>query len=446
MSLGEFLRSFYFSRRFFAVVVVLVAGFILAHFIPVLLSPTRTAVLLLSLVVALDTLLLFLPRGSVKATRLVPEKLSIGDQNPIMITIVNNCRYGLSGNVIDEVPAVFQLRDFSLPFSVASGKSISLTYTLRPLQRGDYVFGALNVFCSTPLGLVRRRFRFDQEAHCLVYPSIIQMRKYELFAISNRLTEAGVKKIRRLGHTFEFDHIRNYVRGDDHRSINWKATARRQKVMVNQYQDEKAQQVFSVLDMGRSMKMPFNGLSLLDYAINTSLVISNIVIHKHDKAGLITFAQDVRSILPASSQYGQMHRILQTLYMQHTHFLESDIEQLYAVISHKVKQRSLLLLFTNAESLVGMQRRMAALKRLNRSHVLVVIIFENSELSAMVEQRAENAEHVYAKMIAEKLMHEKRQIVKELSLHGIQSMLVAPDQLTIETINMYLELKARGLA
>ncbi len=202
---------------------------------------------------------------------------------------------------------------------------------------------------------------------------------------------------------------------------------------------------FSVLDMGRSMKMPFNGLSLLDYAINTSLVISNIVIHKHDKAGLITFAQDVQSVLPASSQYGQMHRILQTLYMQRTHYLESDIERLCTVISHQVKQRSLLLLFTNAETLVGMQRRMVALKRLNRSHVLVVIMFENSELSAMVERHAKNAEQVYEKMIAEKLMHEKRQIVKELSLQGIQSMLVAPEQLTIETINMYLELKARGL-
>ncbi|MBI5474837.1 MAG: DUF58 domain-containing protein [Ignavibacteriae bacterium] len=442
----EFLRSFYLSRRFFAVVAALVAGFILAQLLSALLAPMQTAVLLLSVLAALDALLLFLPRGSVKATRLVPEKLSIGDPNSITITIVNNYRYGLSGIVIDEVPAVFQIRDFRLPFSLASGKSIALTYTLRPLQRGDYVFGAVNVFGSTPLGLVRRRYRFDQEAHCLVYPSIVQMRKYELFAISDRLTEAGVKKIRRLGHTFEFDHIRNYVRGDDHRSINWKATARRQKVMVNQFQDEKAQQVFSVLDMGRSMKMPFNGLSLLDYAINASLVISNIAIHKHDKAGLITFAQDVQSMLPASSQYGQMHRILHTLYMQHTHFLESDIERLCAVISHQVKQRSLLLLFTNAETLVGMQRRMIALKRLNRSHTLVVIMFENSELSAMVEQHAKNAEQVYAKMVAEKLMHEKRQIVKELHLHGIQSMLVAPDQLTIETINMYLELKARGLA
>src|SRR5690606_40532545 len=123
-------------------------------------------------------------------------------------------------------------------------------------------------------------FRVSQNKTVPVYPSFRQMRKYELPAISNRLTEFGIKKIRRIGQNREFEQIKEYVVGDDYRTINWKATARRGTLMVNTYQDERAQQVYAVIDKGRTMKMPFEGMTLLDYDINASLVISNIAIRK----------------------------------------------------------------------------------------------------------------------------------------------------------------------
>ena len=293
--------------------------------------------------------------------------------------------------------------------------------------------------------MVTRRFRFGEPAFAAVYPSIIQMQAYELFAISNRLEEAGIKKIRKIGHTMEFDQIRSYVKGDDYRTINWKATARRHSVMVNQYQEEKSQQVFSVIDMGRSMKMPFAGLSLLDYAINASLVISNIAIRKHDKAGLITFSENIGTVLQADGHYSHMHRILEMLYKQETSFLEPDFEKMYTTISRYIKQRSLILLFTNFESLSALQRQLNMLKHINKNHALVVIFFENNELTDFYSQDAENTEAIYKKVIAGKLIFEKKQITKELQLAGIQSILVQPQDLTIAVINKYLEIKARAL-
>jgi uncharacterized protein (DUF58 family) len=264
-------------------------------------------------------------------------------------------------------------------------------------------------------------------------------------AISNRLTEVGVKKIRRIGHNMEFELIKEYVAGDDVRTINWKATARRNQLMVNHYQDERSQQVYSLIDKGRVMQMPFNGMSLLDYAINACLVISNIAIRKSDKAGLITFQNDIGTTLPASRSNRQMASIQEVLYNQKTGYRESDFSTVYGHIRRKITQRSLLLLFTNFESLYGMQRQLAFLKNLNKQHVLVVIFFENTELSSLTSAPASQVKEIYYKAVAEKFAFDKKLIVKELQQAGIQTILTPPEKLTVNTINKYLELKSRGM-
>jgi uncharacterized protein (DUF58 family) len=264
-------------------------------------------------------------------------------------------------------------------------------------------------------------------------------------AISNRLSEVGVKKVRRLGHSLEFEQIKEYVQGDDYRTLNWKATARRGALMVNNFTDEKSQQVYCIIDKGRVMKMPFEGLSLLDYAINATLVLSNVALTKQDKAGLITFSEQVGSFLPANKKATQMQAILEVLYNQKTRYLESDFEQLYSLLRRKVSQRSLVILFTNFESMSGMKRHLPYLRKIAQHHLLLTVFFDNTELKNVIDTPAKNVEQVYTKTIAEKFAFEKRMIAKELQQYGIQSILTTPQQLTINTINKYLELKARQL-
>lgn len=347
--------------------------------------------------------------------------------------------------VIDELPFQFQSRNIQFKLSIDSGQTKILQYDVHPVKRGEYYFGAVNIYVKSPIGFFERRFRFSQDEMVPVYPSFMQMRKYELLAISNRLTDVGVKKIRRRGNNAEFDQIREYIPGDDYRIINWKATARKSKLMLNQYQDERSQQVYSIIDMGRIMRMPFEGLSLLDYAINSSLVISNIAMLKSDKAGIISFSHKVQSILTADRKGGHLNKILHLLYNQKTGYLESDYENLYINIRTRISQRSLMLLYTNFESLSGLQRQLKYLRRIAKDHLLVVIFFENTELRAFLEKPAASTEDVYDKVIAEKLAYEKKQIVRELEKYGIQCILTAPQKLSVNTINKYLELKSRGL-
>lgn len=439
------LRNLYLANRLFLGLSLVACCFIVSFIIDGFIEVPKILLLLLIAVGIADLLMLFRVRRGLNGYRFTPEKLSNGDDNEIRIFIESFYPFPVTLEIIDEIPHQFQRRDLTFYLSLGSGEQKTIQYFLHPVKRGEYSFGAVNVLAQSPLGLFRRRFRFSSDAVVPVYPSYIQMHRYELLAISNRLTEAGIKKIRRIGHNLEFELIKEYVYGDDFRSVNWKATARKNHLMVNQYQDERSQQVYSLIDKGRVMQMPFDGMSLLDYAINASLVISNIAIKKSDKAGLLTFQDNIGTYLPAGRQHSQMSTILEVLYNQKTGYRESDFSTVYSHVRRKITQRSLLLLFTNFESLYGLQRQLPFLKSLAQQHLLVVIFFENTELRAITQSKTEQIKDIYHKGVAEKLAYDKKLIAKELSRHGIQTILTAPEHLTVSTINKYLELKARGM-
>lgn len=391
---------------------------------------------------ALDYLLLFL-RNGINASRKTPERLSNGDRNQLQVLTQNRYPFPVVLEVVDELPFQFQERDFSFRFPLAAGQRKTHAYHLRPVKRGEYAFGALNAYAGSLIGLVMRRYRFDMGKTIPVFPSFLQMRRYQLMAISNRLSEIGVKKIRRVGHSMEFEQIRDYVPGDDIRTVNWKATARRNQMMVNSFTEEKSQQVYCVIDKGRVMKMPFDGLSLLDHSINASVVLSNVALLKQDKAGIITFSEEIGDFLPASGKVAQMNSILELLHRQKTRYLESDFEKLYAHMKRRITQRSLIMLFTNFESLNALQRQLPYLRRIARNHLLMVVFFENSLLAEQMREPAGSLEEVYRRTIAAKFAFEKKQIVRELLQHGILTLLTAPEQLTVNAVNRYLELKSR---
>lgn len=441
----KLLKTLYLSKRLFqaggAVVFVFVLTFV---FDTPVIVPKVLFMAWIALAIT-DLMLLYRYRAGIIGRRIAPERLSNGDDNDITIDLENNFPFAVNLRIVDEIPHQFQRRDLLFNIALKAREAKALVYTLRPVKRGEYSFGSVNVFAESPIAFFNRRFKFSGDALVPVYPSFMQMRKYELMAISNRLTEVGIKKIRRIGQNMEFELIKEYVSGDDFRTINWRATARKNSLMVNHYQDERSQQVYSLIDKGRVMEVPFNGLSLLDYAINASLVISNIAIKKSDKAGLITFQHKVSATVAASKQSRQLSMIMDVLYNQKTSYRETDFEALFMHVRRKLSQRSLLLLFTNFESLYSLQRQLPYLKRLSDHHLLVVIFFENTELNEVLTLPAENLKDVYHKAVAEKFSYDKKLIVRELARHGIQAVLTAPEQLTVNTINKYLELKARGL-
>lgn len=419
--------------------------FACAFFFPFLYSATWYLFIILVSFLFLDILILFVAKNGIDGNRKIAEKLSNGDENPIAITIKNYYTFAIMVKVIDEIPFQFQVRNFEINRKIKASSQDEIQYFLRPTERGEYHFGKLNIYVYSPLRLISRRFMFENGHMVPTYPSYIQLRKYDLMAFSNNLFQYGVKKIRRIGHTIEFEQIKEYVQGDDIRTLNWKATAKKNSLMVNQFQDEKSQSVYMVIDKGRVMKMPFNQLSLLDYAINATLVLSNVILKKHDKAGMFTFSKKVENRVMAEKRSSQMQLIMDSLYNVKTDFFESDYSRLYVDIKKNINHRSLILLYTNFETLDGLYRQLTYLKGIAKSHLLVVVFFQNTELNEIIHKKSETVQEVYDKVIAEKFAFEKRLIVNELKKYGIYSVLTEPENLTLDTINKYLEIKARGI-
>ncbi|MEO6914416.1 MAG: DUF58 domain-containing protein, partial [Chitinophagaceae bacterium] len=365
----KYISSLFFNRAWYIALCVCAVLFLVRFFIAWLGIIPYLAVLIVAVAFCFEYIAMFLGKGHLFATRTHAERLSNGDENIIRITLQNFYNFPVKAEVIDELPVQFQIRDNVFLVNLSAAETRIVNYELRPVKRGEYQFGKINLYASAFFGLLKRRFVMDCETMVPVYPSYIQMRKFQLLAIHNRLTETGIKRLRRIGHSMEFEQVMEYVPGDDQRTVNWKATARKGQLMVNHYTDEKSQQIYCIIDKGRLMKMPFHGLSLLDYAINTSLVLSNIALLKQDKAGLMTFSDKMGKTLIADKKSVQMQYILEMLYHQKTRFLESDFERLYVQIRKRISQRSLIVLFTNFESLTGLQRQLPYLRKIARNHL-----------------------------------------------------------------------------
>jgi uncharacterized protein (DUF58 family) len=441
----NFFKNIFINNRFFSLLAGIIVCFCMAFLIEWLFSIAVFLCLLLIGFTTLDFIWLFSKKNTIKGTRKVSRLLSLNDDNTIEIILYNTSNYKWHVDIIDELPAQLQIRDFSIKTNLEPDTEKSYFYTIKPLSRGSYHFGNINVLIMSRLQLIKRRIILQEPMMVPVYPSIIQMKKLELYTFSQISKAYGIKKMRRIGLSYEFEQIKNYVRGDDVRQINWKSTARNQQLMVNQFEDEKSQPIYNIIDKSRIMLMPFNGLSLMDYAINASLVISNVALRKYDKIGLITFSDMIGSAIKADRKHGQLNAILETLYNQNERNLEANYEHLYYGIKRIVKTRSLIFLYTNFESMYGLKRVLPILRNINKLHLIVVVFFQNDEIKTLSEAEAKDLKDVYNQILAEQALSEKAAIANELNNLGIQTILTKPEDLSIQTLNKYLEIKARGL-
>lgn len=432
------------TDRFYWTAGALSVGLFAGYFVPFLFDVLSLVVMAFFTLIAVDAWLLF-KGGRIEWSRELPERLSNGDDNQIAYQLYSHYGFGVRAEILEELPPQFQSRDFSIQVHLRGHGTVKGSYVLRPKERGEYSFGRTNIYTTSPLGFVSRRQVFDEGRKVKVYPSFLNLEKYELAAISNHLRMGGQKRMRRIGQSQEFDHIKEYVMGDDPRHINWKATARKRELMLNHFVDEKSQPVYCLIDKGRPMKMPFEGMTLLDYSVNAALVLSNIALKRGDRAGLITFQHKPETFIPAQKRNLQINYLLEALYKQKTKFNETDFSSLYPYVAQKINQRSLLLMFTNFESIYSLERQLPYLRLLNRHHLLLVIFFKNSELEQMIEAPAETARQVYDKAIAKQLFDEKQTIRTMLHQSGILSLYTRPQNLKTDVINKYIEIKTKRL-
>ena len=445
----RFFREIWLTNRFFYALGGVSAVFVLGLILPFMYHVAWAVFIVLIVLTLLDLRLLYGDEAD-QPKRSMSSRFSNGDENPVKIEVNNPYSFATTIRVIDEAPTEFQIRNLQTIVTLPPNSRKTLEYFIRPVRRGLYEFGRTHVYYSGLFTLCERRISsevdVDKEKSTIrVYPAFLELHRYELMAVTDQRSYGGTRQIRTEALSLEFDQIRDYALGDDPRAVNWAATARRNKIMVNQYTEERAQAIYSVIDTGRTMKMPFREMTLLDYAINASLALSKIALIKQDRPGLITWSSGVSQFIRADSRKSQLQYINDALFHLETGFDESSLEALFVGIRRQIPSRSTLLLYINFETLPAVKRSMRVLQNLSRRHLLVVVMFTNTEVQEMRDASVNKLIDVYDKAVAEDRLLEKELVVRTLQKAGIRTILCRPEELTAEVINRYLTLKQRGI-
>lgn len=376
--------------------------------------------------------------------REVPRRLSIGVPNTVTLIAANDSSWPFSMEITDDYPRPFLASRDRFHFHLFPGENKNIEYYVTPLARGDYKFKDIWCRIFSPLGLLGKQIRVSSEIVVKVYPNFLAVSKYELFARKGRLNEVGFKPSRYKGQGTAFESLRDYLPDDDFRKINWKATARRGKLIAQEYETERDQNIIFLIDTARMMVGEFEGLSRLDYAINSAFLLSYVALAKGDKVGLILFSNDIESYLPPRGGKSQLLRITEELYKAKGELVEPDYGKAFRYLSLKHRRRSLVILFTNFFGAGHTRSLVTYINHIHLVHLPICIIMKDATLVMKADSQLVSSQTLYEKAVVEGLLLEKERTLFKLRRAGAIILDLYPKDLSPTLIRTYLEIKLRG--
>jgi uncharacterized protein (DUF58 family) len=404
-----------------------------------LLLPMLAADLGVALVAALDALLARRPLVTVK--RHAPAVFSIGRPNLGTLEVRSSARRRLAVTVTDDLFDTAECDDLPLRLDLAPRGFATARYHVRPTKRGAHALGDHHVRYLSPLSFWIRQVDLPADGPIKVYPDVQAVRAYELMAQKDK-DPAALRTSRKRGGESEFERLREYRRGDEFRSIDWKATARRQKLISREYQLESNQNLMFLLDAGRLMTATTQGLSLFDHALNASLMLSHVAARAGDRVGLLAFADGIKSFTPPAGGAGAARHVIQAGYDLHPELVETDYASAFEHVGLRFRKRSLVILFTQVVDEVAAADLLRLMRGVMPRHLPLMVLLRDVELDALVEGAGTDP---YARGAAAELSSFRDRLVRDLKRHRALVLDVAPGQLTPALINRYLEIKARHL-
>jgi len=377
-------------------------------------------------------------------------RLSLAAQNRIAVQIELLTQAGERATSLwlrDTPPPTFHL-DRSEPLLTASappGDRVELCYHVWPPRRGDYAFGDLYLRWESPLGLLRRQARFAATAPVKVYPNLVDVHKYDLLMRRNRLWELGLRSTRLIGAGNEFERLRDYTPDDEYRRINWKATARRGRPISVEYETERSQNIYVLLDVGRMMRSPVGDVAKMDYAINAVLLLAYVATQKGDRVGLFTFADRVLGYIAPRSGKVQFHRLLEQLYAVQGERIEPDYNAAFSEFAARQHKRGLALVFTDLTGSISTDALVVQMTRLRRQHLPLLVTVADPTVNHLATQTIGDSTALYERTVAERVLSDRRLTLDRLRRQGVQTLDVPADELSVAVINRYLAMKERML-
>ncbi|MGH2458977.1 MAG: DUF58 domain-containing protein [Chloroflexota bacterium] len=390
-------------------------------------------------------------RAFLEARRRHDDRLSLGEANAVDVEVAwIGPRTGQwSGStrlwVRDETPSGTPVDRRFLDGSITPGGRWAGRYHLSPVRRGEAAFGAINLRVETPFKLLALQYAFPTSDAARVYPNLRAVRRYELLARRGRSDELGPRSGRAPGRGTEYERLRDYLPDDDYRRIAWKATARRYQPVTVEYETERSQVLMLVLDTGRLMRSPLGAMEKLDYAVNAALMLAYVAIRRDDRVGLLTYGDRIDLFVPPNRGRRQFHLLLESLYRVRAQPVEPVAGKALAYVATRQSRRSLLVLLTDVAEATEADDLATHLSFLARRHLPLCVTMSDPDVVRLAEQTPSDSRRAYEKVVAQRMLDERRAFLNSLEQRGVLSLDVAADRLTAEVVNRYLEIKARTL-
>jgi len=372
------------------------------------------------------------------------QSFSIGHSNLIAIKLRNYSRHRLRMVIKDEIPSAFGRDRNMLDVQMPAFSSKVVQYCLTPFRRGNFTFGAVNFRFWGIWGLaIKQSRRFIKDDRIFVYPDISLAKKYVLFQRKTIAAPHGLRRLKFRGEGTDFESLRDYVPDDDIRWINWKATAKMRKPICKNFQIERSQFVFILIDCGRTMASEINFKSRLDYVVNFAASLSYLALEVGDKVGIIAFSDKIKKFLPPQRSRRHFGCIMDAIYNLKTDMIDSDFGKLFSYFSLKQRRRSLVLLFTELEGGTSSDILISHIRRFSRVHLPLITTIRDSKLLNTSEGPVDGEAGFFRKGIASGLLLEREKTLRALVRQGAVILDLVPESLSLPVLNKYLEIKTK---
>lgn len=379
---------------------------------------------------------------NIDVTRICDEKLSLNAENPIKILIRNRSYIKITGTLRDEYPEGTEAKGNVAPICISPRADLELTYTITPPKRGDFVFADTYVRISGTLGLSLMQLKFNTSKHIKVYPNMLDMRKYEIGLKREKPVQPGQKAVRIYGRGTDFESLREYVPNDEYRAIDWKASARRGKMITRHYESEKSQNVILVMDCGRIMGPIVSGLTKLDHSINTAMMLAHVAAIKGDKVGIMAFAEDIISFIPPKSGRSQTLNLLRLTYNLKDADGDSNYYKSVPYLSKRWTRRSLVVFFTDLIDQQSSKPLISQINSISKKHLCVCVSIADPDVLKAAKISPEDQSDAFNCAAARQVLQARKLAAAKLMRAGAIVIDVPPEKLTSSLINQYLNIKS----
>ncbi len=385
------------------------------------------------------------PRSALHVTRTPPGHFALGVRADISYAIENGSNRSIRIGIIETPARTLHFETDELIADVPPQSLATIERTVVPTSRGADELHALYIWYENPLGLIRRRVRIPAAQAIRVFPDLAAVERYGKLHLRNRMIEAGLRHMKLRGTGTEFESLREWSDGDAFRTIDWKATARRGKLMVAQHEVERSQNVMLLLDCGRLMTPRIDTGRKLDYAVTAALSLATIARLASDRVGLVAFAHDILTASAPRSTRSSIARLADTLYGLEPRFEESNYARAFAYLRHHLHKRSLIVFLTDVIDPLAQATVMAEVASLARHHLLICVFMNDAAVSAALAQEPLTVSDAYRANVAVGLANERRLAKAMLERAGVIVIDVPAKKLTTSLIDEYLRVKRRGL-